>query len=281
MASYEFNGHFESHIRDMLNALSIRFDYSIRFDDNQVFCCDAVDDKGQLSKFNIECVNNYWVNNYWVNPDCVNKVIYFTRTDHEFLAYHSQLIKISNYLAGINIKFVIPKNHISIYVYTKEDNMNELTFINLDEYATFDGAYKCQLAFTMMHYMTSLATQCPDKPFFTDECPYFTHITEWAYNRDEIEVNQYLHISYVTQIVKSLNFIYVVAHISYLNSVWITRIIPYVMIHMKSNDQHIQRTALMVAVYLYREKKIAIFNAVSVTLVSEDVNAKMYLNELK
>jgi hypothetical protein len=159
--------------------------------------------------------------------------------------------------------------------------MNELSFINLDEYDTFDGAYKCQLAFTMMHYMSSLATQCPDKPFFTNECPYFTHITEWAYNRDDLEVNQYLHINYVTQIVKSLNFIYVVAHIPYINPAWITNIMPYVMIHMKSENQHIQRNALMVAVYLYREKKITIFNAVSVTLVSDDDNAKMYLNELK
>ena len=276
MASYEFTGHFESHIRDMLNALSIRFDYSIRFNDNQVFCCDAVDDKGQLSTFNIE-----FTNSDCVNSDCVNQVIYFTRTNCEFQSYHSQLIKISNYLAGINIKFVVPRNNISIYDYTKEDNMNELSFINLDEYDTFDGAYKCQLAFTMMHYMSSLATQCPDKPFFTDECPYFTHITEWAYNRDDLEVNQYLHISYVTQIVKSLNFIYVVAHIPYLNPAWITNIIPYVMIHMKSDDQHIQRHALMVSVYLYREKKITIFNAVSVTLVSDDDNAKMYLNELK
>jgi hypothetical protein len=276
MASYEFTGHFESHIRDMLNALSIRFYYSIRFNDNQVFCCDAVDDKGQLSTFNIE-----FTNSNCVNSDCVNQVIYFTRTNCEFQSYHSQLIKISNYLAGINIKFVIPRNNISTYVYTKEDNMNELSFINLDEYDTFDGAYKCQLAFTMMHYMSSLATQCPDKPFFTNECPYFTHITEWAYNRDDLEVNQYLHINYVTQIVKSLNFIYVVAHIPYINPAWITNIMPYVMIHMKSENQHIQRNALMVAVYLYREKKITIFNAVSVTLVSDDDNAKMYLNELK
>jgi hypothetical protein len=50
---------------------------------------------------------------------------------------------------------------------------------------------------------------------------------------------------------------------------------------MKSEDQHIQRTALQVAAYLYKEKKMSIFKEVGVKLVSDDVAAKMYLNELR
>jgi hypothetical protein len=262
MASYDFTGDFELHVQDMLNSLSIQYMHH----NYTIFTCVACDDEScQLSTFNI---------------DLRKHSIYITRTDHEFKAYHNQLVKISKYLENCNITFVIPKSQISTYVYTKEDNMKELSFINLENYETFDGQYRCQLAFTMLHYMLPLATQCPDKPYFTDECPYFTHITEWAYNRDDLEVNQYLHINYVTQIVLSLKFIYVVSHIPYLNPIWITKIIPFVIIHMKSNNQHIQRTALMVALYLYREKKIIIFKFVSIKLVSGDNASKMYLNEL-
>jgi hypothetical protein len=260
MASYEFTGDFESHVEEMLNILSIQYNHR-----NFIFACLACDDEsGQLSTFSIERKKHS---------------VHITRTDHEFKSYHNQLVKISKYLQGMNITFIIPKTQISTYTYTKEDNINELSFIKSDD--AHDAAFKCQMAFTMLHYMLPLASQCPDKPYFTDECPYFTHITEWVYNKDELEVNQYLRITYVTQIVLSLKFIYVVAHIPYLNPTWITKIIPFVMIHMKSCDQHIQRTALMTAIYLYREKKLAIFKEVSVTLVSGDINAKMYLNELK
>ncbi len=129
--------------------------------------------------------------------------------------------------------------------------------------------------------MIDLATQSPDKPYFTDKCPYFTHITEWVYNRDDLEVNQYLHINYTTQMVLSLKFIYVVAHIPYVNNEWIRQLIPFIIYKMKSDDQHIQRTALQVASYLYREKKILIFKEVGIRLVSDDVAAKMYVNELR
>ena len=50
---------------------------------------------------------------------------------------------------------------------------------------------------------------------------------------------------------------------------------------VKSEDQHIQRTALQVAAYLYKEKNMRIFKEVGVKLVSGDVAAKMYLNELR
>jgi hypothetical protein len=264
MAEYQFTeseAKYDSHIRDMLNALSIQFE-----EYDSIFVCSGIDEKANLSTFNIRLIK---------------QTVYFTRTDHEFQAYHSQLMKISKYLEDMNITFVIPKTQISTYVYTKEDNMNELSFINLENYDTFDGAYKCQLAFTMLHYMIDLATQSPDKPYFTDKCPYFTHITEWAYNRDDLEVNQYLHINYTTQMVLSLNFIYNVAHIPYVNQEWIRQLIPFIIYKMKSDDQHIQRTALKVAAYLYREKKMLIFKEVGVRLVSGDVAAKMYVNELR
>ena len=261
MAEYQFTSNYETHVRDMLNALSIQFE-----ENEGIFICLGIDDKANLSTFNIKYIK---------------QTIYFTRTDHEFQAYHSQLVKISKYLEALNITFVIPHSRISTYVYTKEDNINELSFINLENYDTFDNQYRCQLAFTMMHYMIELATQSPDKPYFTDECPYFTHITEWAYNRDDLEVNHYLHITYITQMVLCLKFIYNVAHIPYVNQEWIRQLIPFIIYKMKSDDQHIQRTALKVAAYLYKEKNMRIFKEVGVKLVSGDVAAKMYLNELK
>jgi hypothetical protein len=261
MAEYQFTSQYETHIRDMLNALSIHFEEL-----DSIFLCTGIDDKANLTTFNIKHIKD---------------VVYFTRTDHEFQAYHNQLTKISKYLQTLNITFVIPQSRISTYVYTKEDNINELSFINLENYATFDGQYKCQLAFTMLHYMMELATQNPDKPYFTEECPYFMHITEWAYNRDDLEVNQYLHITYTTQMVLCLKFIYNVAHIPYVNQEWIRQLIPFIIYKMKSDDQHIQRTALQVAAYLYKEKNMRIFKEVGIRLVSGDVAAQMYANELK
>ncbi len=78
-----------------------------------------------------------------------------------------------------------------------------------------------------------------------------------------------------------LKFIYNVAHIPYVNQEWIRQLIPFIIYKMKSDDQHIQRTALKVAAYLYKEKNMRIFKEVGVKLVSGDVAAKMYLNELK
>ena len=266
MASYNFTGDFELHVTDMLNALSIQYAHK----DYTVFTCIAVDDPtSHLSTFHIELKTH---------------TIHITRTDHEFDAYQNQLIKISKYLECNNIEFVIPPpiiNHKSSYVYTKEDSIKLLNYIDMTGYDAFDGEYKCKIAFTMMHYLMTVASNSPTKPYFTDDCPYFTHITEWVYNRNDLEVNLYLRINYVTQIILSLKFIYAVAHIPYVDPKWITHIIPFVIIKMKSEDQHIQRTALMVAVYLYREKNINIFKSVTVTLVSGDIAAKMYLNELK
>ena len=104
MAEYQFTGEYETHVRDMLNTLSIQFEEL-----DSIFVCIGIDDKAKLSTFNIKHIKN---------------TVYFTRTDHEFQAYHSQLVKISKYLESIDITFVIPKTQISTYVYTKEDNVN-------------------------------------------------------------------------------------------------------------------------------------------------------------
>ena len=81
MAEYQFTGskaEYEIHVRDMLNALSIQFE-----ENEGIFICLGIDDKGNLSTFNIKYIN---------------QIVYFTRTDHEFQAYHKQLVKISKYL---------------------------------------------------------------------------------------------------------------------------------------------------------------------------------------
>ena len=134
-------------------------------------------------------------------------------------------------------------------------------------------------AYEMMHNMGRLALNDPQPPYFTDECPHLKRIIEWVFQKDALETNLNLSITYVSQIVKSLKFIFKTAHVEYISSLWFVQFVPYIITHINSTDQHIQRTALMVAAFLKNTKGIDRFK-VKVKLISKDVAAIRYMKEL-
>ncbi len=131
----------------------------------------------------------------------------------------------------------------------------------------------------MMHNMGKLALNDPQPPYFTDECPYLKRIIEWVFQKDALETNLNLSITYVSQIFKSLKFIFKMAHVEYIPTLWFVQFVPYIITHINSTDQHIQRTALMVAAFLKNKKGMDGFK-LQVHLVSKDVAAIRYMEEL-
>ena len=278
-ASYYFlKGYSESEattqIEDMLNALSIEYiPYPLSW------ACNHIDDHTDTySSFNVLFKHTK---------------VYIQRTDHEFTEFRNVLIKISEYLKkkGFEINNFHNLNVFSTFMGTQQIDVlssesKEYCKYELDRSCRFVDTQNVTIAYTaaydMMYNMGRLALNDPEPPYFTDECPYLKRIIEWVYDKDCLEANMNLEITYVSQIIKSLKFIFKTGHVTYMNPKWFERFVPYIMIHINSDKQHIQRTALMVAVFLKNTKGLDVFNEIKsqVQLVSKDVDAIRYLNNL-
>jgi len=274
-ASYYFlNEYSESdatrQIEDMLNALSIEYiSYPLSW------ACNHIDD--DYSSFNILFKH---------------MKVYIQRTDHEVTEFRNVLIKISEYLKtkGIETNNFHNLNIFSTFMGSQVDKMSsankEYCAYELERSSKFVDTQNITIAYIaaydMMHNMGRLALNDPEPPYFTDECPYLKRIIEWVYNKDNNEANINLSITYVSQIIKSLKFIFKTGHVTYLNPEWFVQFIPYIIIHINSDKQHIQRTALMVALFLKNKKGLDVFKEIKgkVQLVSKDVAAIRYLNNL-
>lgn len=261
-------------IEEMLNSLSIEY---IPYESSWV--CNRIDDHTDTySSFNI--IFKY-------------EKVYIQRTDNECTEFRNVLIKISEYLKkkGFEINNFHNLNIFSTFMSshqidilssaTKEHCKHELErsskFVDTEN-VTIDYI----AAYDMMYNMGRLALNNPEPPYFTEECPYLKRIIEWVYNKDSMEANMNLEITYVSQIIKSLKFIFKTAHVTYVNPKWFEQFVPYIMIHIKSDKQHIQRTALMVAVFLKNTKELDVFTEIKsqVQLVSKDMEAIRYLKNL-
>jgi hypothetical protein len=264
------------HIKDMLNSLSIQY---TQIEHTPYYSCNCIDDDSDTeSTFNI--LFKY-------------HKVYIQRTDHEFTEFRNVLIKISEYLKKIGFEIKNVQNLNLLSTFMMYDTSNVLTLAN-KEYCEYELerssefvdtqnvtiAYRA--AYEMMYYMGKLAINDPSPPYFTEECPYLKRIIKWVYNKDSVEANLNLSISYVSQIVKSLKFIYKLAQVTYIKPKWFEQFVPYIINYMKSDEQHIQRTALMVATYLKNTKGINGFIEIKkqVNLVSKDAAAIKYLKEL-
>ena len=274
-ASYYFlNGYSESaatqQIEDMLNALSIEY---IPYTSS--WACNHIDD--DYSSFNILFKH---------------MKVYIQRTDHEIAEFRNVLIKISEYLKkkGFETNNFHNLNIFSTFITSQVD---VLSFANkehckyeLERSSKFVDTQNITIAYIaaydMMYNMGRLALNDPEPPYFTDECLYLKRIIEWVYNKDSLEANMNLEITFVSQIIKSLKFILKMGQVAYMNPKWFERFVPYVIIHINSDKQHIQRTALMVALFLKNTKALDVFKEIKeqVQLVSKDVAAIRYLNNL-
>jgi len=261
------------HIKDMLNSLSIQYN---QIEHTSYYSCNSIDDDSDTeSTFNILFKN---------------EKVYIQRTDHEFTEFRNVLIKISNYLKklGFEISNVQKLNVISTFMmYNTPDVLTqankEYCEYELEHSSKFIDTQNVTIAYTaaydMMYNMGRLALNNPVPPYFTEECPYLKRIIEWVFHKDSLEANHNMSITYVSQIVKSLKFIYKLAQVTYIKPNWFEQFVPYIITHINSNEQHIQRTALMVASLLKNEKGIDQFK-IKVKLVSKDVASIKYLKEL-
>ena len=278
-ASYYFlKGYSESdatqQIEDMLNALSIEY---IPYESSWV-CNHIDDDSDTYSSFNI--IFKY-------------EKVYIQRTDNECTEFRNVLTKISEYLKkkGFEINNFHNLNILSTFMRSHQFDVlssasKEHCKHELERSSKFVDTENVTIAYTaaydMMYNMGRLALNDPEPPYFTDECPYLKRIIEWVYNKDCLEANMNLEITYVSQIIKSLKFIFKTGHVTYMNTKWFEQFVPYIIIHINSDKQHIQRTALMVAVFLKNTKGLDVFKEIQsqVQLVSKDVVAIRYLNNL-
>jgi len=271
---YLLKGYSESdatqQIEDMLNALS--FEY-IPYQSS--WACNYIDD--EYSSFNV--LFKY-------------EKVYIQRTDHEVTEFRNVLIKISEYLKtkGLEINNFHNLIIFSTFMRTQDDILSstnkEYCKHELERSSKFVDTENVTIAYTaaydMMHNMGRLALNDPEPPYFTDECPYLKRIIEWVFNKDSLKANLNLSITYVSQIIKSLKFIFKTAHVSYMNPNWFEQFVPYIISHIHSDKQHIQRTALMIAVFLKNTKGLDVFKELKsqVKLISKDVAAIRYLNNL-
>jgi hypothetical protein len=277
-ASYYFlKGYSESaatqQIEDMLNALSIEYiSYPLSW------ACNHIDDHTDTySSFNILFKH---------------MKVYIQRTDHEVTEFRNVLIKISEYLKtkGIETNNFHNLNIFSTFMGSQVDVLSsankEYCAYELERSSKFVDTHNITIAYTaaydMMYKMGRLALNDPEPPYFTDECLYLKRIIEWVYNKDNNEANMNLEITFVSQIIKSLKFILKMGQVTYMKPEWFEQFIPYIIIHINSDKQHIQRTALMVAVFLKNTKDLDVFKEIKeqVQLVSKDVAAIRYLNNL-
>lgn len=260
------------HIEDMLNAISIQY---IPVKNTSYYSCNYVDEYTDIeSTFNILCKYGK---------------VYIQRTDHEFTEFRKALIKISEYLKELGIEM---NNVHQLNVFSQNEMADTVTNAAKDYYEheleyssnivkTQDKTVAYRAAYDMLYYMGRISLN-PSPPYFTDECPYLKCIIELVYNKDSLEINHNIELTYVSQIVKSLKFIYKVAHVTYTPQEWFLQFVPYISSHMNSDKQHIQRTALMVAVFLKNTKGINLFKEIKlkVKLVSKDAASIKYLEEL-
>jgi hypothetical protein len=278
-ASYYFlKGYSESEatlqIENMLNALSIEYiSYS------SSWTCNHIDDHTDTySSFNV--LFKY-------------DKVYIQRTDNECTEFRNILIKISEYLKkkGFEINNFHNLNIFSTFMSSQQIDVlssanKEHCKHELEHSSKFVDTENVTIAYIaaydMMYNMGRLALNDPESPYFTDECPYLKRIIEWVYNKDSREANINLKITYVSQIIKSLKFILKTGHVTYVNPKWFEQFVPYIIIHINSDKQHIQRTALMVAVFLKNTKGLDVFKEIQsqVQLVSKDVATIRYLNNL-
>ena len=263
----------KQHIKDMLNTLSIKY---TQIEHTPYYSCNSIDEDTDIeSTFNILFKNGK---------------VYIQRTDHQFTEFRKALIKISEYLKNLGFEISNVQKLNILTTFMMYENSNFLNIANKEyceheivRLSTFVDTQNVTIAYPsvyeMMYNMGKLALNDPKPPYFTDECPYLKRIIEWVYNKDSLEANHNLSMTYVSQIVKTLNFIYKCGHVSYINTKWFVQFVPYIIIHMNSDEQHIQRTSLMVAVFLKNKKGIDEFK-IKVNLLSKDVASIRYMKEL-